>query len=324
METSTHTFKEVDGLSLEIDVSKPKAADHGVVLVHFHGGYLVLGDKSTKPPHWLINACRTRGWTYASPSYRLLPEAPGLDILSDAVDAIHWVHRNISKNIIIGGSSAGGYLALAAAANPTSPRPLAVLSNYGMLDAAGKRYIEPGQPLRAPVSNLPAAIGEIQGAMQNGEVLDGYPFPANLPTDARFNWVKALHEAAIFPDVLTRIPGLAQQILKDGVEVIPAEYRALFPVSFALTNNFPPTVLLHGDADELVGFEQSQLVAEKLGQLGVDVHLERAAGQGHGFEHDSFIDLDSGNGNSDDEEMLECLRRVVAALEKACKSACGQ
>ncbi|KAL6232169.1 hypothetical protein BDW75DRAFT_243218 [Aspergillus navahoensis] len=306
METSTHTFKEVDGLSLKIDVSQPKAADHRIVLVHFHGGYLVLGEKSTKPPHWLINACRTRGWTYASPSYRLLPEAPGLDILSDA-------RRN----------PLGGYLTLASAVSPTCPRPLAVLSIYGMLDTAQKRYVKPGQPLRAPVSDLPAAIGEIQRAMQSGEVLDGFPFPANPPTDPRFNWIKALHEAAIFPDVLTRIPGLAQQILKHGVEIIPAGYRALFPVSFALTSNFPPTVLLHGDADEVVGFEQSELVAQKLGQLGVEVHLERAVGQGHGFEHNGFIDLDSGD-NREDGEMLESLRRVVAALEKACKSACAQ
>ncbi|KAL4973624.1 Alpha/Beta hydrolase protein [Aspergillus desertorum] len=320
METSTHTFKEVHGLSLKIDVCKPKAADHGIVLVHFHGGYLVLGEKSTKPPHWLINACRTRGWTYASPSYRLLPEAPGLDILSDALDAIHWVHSHISEKIIIAGSSAGGYLALASAASPACPRPLAVLSNYGMLNPAGKRYVEPGQPLRGPVSDLPAAIGDIKVAMQSGKVLDGYPFPANPAADARFNWIKAFHEAAIFPDVLTRIPGLARQILEGGVEVIPAECRALFPVSFALTRNFPPTVLLHGDADELVVFEQSQLVAERLGKLGVDVHLERAVGQGHGFEHNGFIDLDSGHRNREDEEMLKCLRRVVAALEKACNS----
>ncbi|KAL4736042.1 Alpha/Beta hydrolase protein [Aspergillus similis] len=323
METSIHTFKEVDGLSLKIDVSKPKAADHGIALVHFHGGYLVFGEKTTKPPHWLINACRTRGWTYASPSYRLLPEAPGLDILSDVLDAIRWVHSHISRNIIISGSSAGGYLALASAANPTCPRPLAVLSNYGMLDPAGTRYVKPGQPLRAPVSNLPAAIGDIQAAMQSKQVLDGYPFPANCPADARFNWVKALHEAAIFPDVLTRVPGLARQILQGGVKVIPAEYRALFPVSFALTRNFPPTILLHGDADDLVGFEQSELAAEKLRDLGVDVHLERAVGQGHGFEHNDFVDLEADDGNGEGKEMLECLRCVVAALEKACNSACG-
>ncbi|KAL3430104.1 Alpha/Beta hydrolase protein [Aspergillus tetrazonus] len=323
METFTHTFKEVDGLSLKIDVSKPKAADNGIALVHFHGGYLVFGEKTTNPPYWLINACRTRGWTYASPSYRLLPEAPGLDILSDALDAIRWVHKHISRNIIIAGSSAGGYLALASTANPTCPKPLAVLSNYGLLDPAGTRYVRPGQPLRAPVSDLPAAVGDVQAAMQSKKVLDGCPFPTKYPADARFNWVKALHEAAIFPDVLTRVRGLAQQILQCGVKVIPAEYRALFPVSFGLTRNFPPTILLHGDADDLVGFEQSQLVAENLRELGADVLLERAVGQGHGFEHNGFIDLDAGDGNGDNKEMLECLRRVVAALEKACTSACG-
>ncbi|RDW65770.1 alpha/beta hydrolase [Aspergillus mulundensis] len=321
METSTHTFKEADGLSLEIDVSKPKASDNGIVLVHFHGGYLVLGEKSTKPPHWLINACRARGWTYASPSYRLLPETPGLEILSDALDTIRWVRSNLSKKIIIAGSSAGGYLALASAAHPTCPRPLAVLSNYGMLDPAGKRYVEPGRPLRAPVSDLPAALEEVREAMVSGKPLDGYPFPENPPADKRFNWIKAMHEGAMFPDVLTRIPGLAKVIKQQGAEVIPDEYRSLFPASFALTKNFPPTILLHGDADELVGFEQSALVAKKLGELGVQVHLERAVGQGHGFEHNGFIDLDAGDTNGEDEEMLECLRRVVSALEKACASA---
>ncbi|KAL4934931.1 hypothetical protein BDV06DRAFT_229294 [Aspergillus oleicola] len=315
-EMSVHIFKEVNGLSLSIDVTKPEATtDKGVVLVHFHGGYLILGEKTTGPPHWLINACRARGWTYATPSYRLLPEATGSETLADALDAINWAVKNISRRIVIAGSSAGGYLALAVAAHPDCPRPLAVLANYGMLDPSSRRYIEPGHVLRGPTKDLPGTVAEIKQAIESGKVVDGYPFPANPPTDPRFNWVNALHEAALFPDVLTRIPGLASRIVAEGVEAIPNEHRVLFPVPCGLKKGFPPVVLLHGDADMLVGIEQSVKAAEKMVQLGIDVHLERAVGQGHGFEHMSFIDLETYNAG-EDKEMLECLRRVVAVLEK--------
>ena len=41
-QVSTHVFKVVDGLSLSIDVSKlPSASQNGIVLLHFHGGFLV-------------------------------------------------------------------------------------------------------------------------------------------------------------------------------------------------------------------------------------------------------------------------------------------
>ncbi|GAE00258.1 hypothetical protein AN5432.2, partial [Paecilomyces variotii No. 5] len=153
-EVTTHVFKVADGLSLSIDVHKPPASDNvNPVLLHFHGGFLVIGEKGTLPPHWLVNACYHRGWVYATASYRLLPEAKGLDIIQDVVDAVCWVHENISTRVIIAGSSAGGYLALAAAAHPDTPRPIAVLSIYGMLNPASDRYIHPGKPLLAQVDD---------------------------------------------------------------------------------------------------------------------------------------------------------------------------
>ncbi|KAL3485499.1 Alpha/Beta hydrolase protein [Aspergillus germanicus] len=318
LRASTHVFKVVDGLSLSIDVSKPSnAPKNGIVLLHFHGGFLVLGEKTTFPPRWLINACHARGWTYATPSYRLLPESTGLDTLSDTLDAVNWVRQNISDRVIITGSSAGGYLALATAAHPSCPRPLAVLSVYGMLDLASGRYIKPGQALVNSVENLSTTLQEIHAATKDGQVLDGYPFPATPATDKRHIWIRALHEAARYPDVLTRSPGLAEQIIDNGVSVLPEEFRPLFPLSFGLREGFPPTVLLHGDADVLVGFEQSAAAAEKMVSIGIDVHLERVPGQGHGFDAKTFIDLDAENAQGDDMGMKNSLRRVIRALEKA-------
>ncbi|KAJ5770051.1 uncharacterized protein N7511_002102 [Penicillium nucicola] len=315
-ETSTHVFKTADGLSLEVDILKPSTAQKdSVVLLHFHGGFLAIGEKTTFPPHWLINACHHRGWIYATASYRLLPEAKGLDILQDTLDATNWINQNISSKIILAGSSAGGYLALATAAHPSCPRPIAVLAIYGMLDPASERYIQPGQPLMGPVENESEALGEIDAAMQSGQVLDGYAFPASPPTDQRIKWIRTLHQTARYADVLTRCPGLAQRIAEEGTSAIPEEYRSLFPVSFGLTSSFPPTVLLHGDRDGLVEFDQSSMVAEKLRTLGVDLWFENAVDQDHGFETKEVINLDAGD-SVDGDAVNESLRSVISVLEK--------
>lgn len=261
----------------------------------------------------MINACHRRGWAYATPSYRLLPEAEGSQVLSDAIDAAQWVHDNVSKRIILAGSSAGGYLALAAAAHSQTPRPLAVLSIYGMLNPAGNRYTHPGRALRKPVENLSEVLTAISDSMRCGEIIDGYAFPENPMADERFGWIAAMHQAAWIPDVLARVSGLAELIRGQGTESIPQEHRQLFPATCGLLSSFPPTALLHGNEDVLVDFEQSAGVADILKSLGVDVILECVEGQGHGFEAKEFIDLDSET--NEERPFNPNLRRIIAFLE---------
>lgn len=216
--------------------------------------------------------------------------------------------------MIIAGSSAGGYLALAAAAHPATPRPLAVLSIYGMLDPASERYTRPGQPLRGPVDDEVKALEEIEAAMRN-DAIGGYPFPVSPPVDRRFEWIRASHQAVRYADVLTRKPGLAGRIAGEGVGAVEVEDRVLFPASFGLKEGFPPTVLLHGDADELVGFEQSVAVSTALEAFEVDVSLECANGQGHVFDAKEVVDLDGDEGLGDN-AIIDTLRCVIAHLER--------
>ncbi|KAI8962597.1 alpha/beta-hydrolase [Daldinia sp. FL1419] len=288
IQVSTSVYKVAGNVSLTIDVHAPEGynADSGTVLIHFHGGYLVIGEKTTYPPHWLINACHRRGWAYATPSYRLMPESNGLDIVQDAVDATNWVRDHFAKSnkLIVAGSSAGGYLALATAAHPQSPPITALLLIYGMLDPAGPRYVKPGQPLATPVDKLESIVEQIYAVRAKGVKIDGYPFPQDMATDERYTWIKALHEAALYPDVLTDVRGLAKEINERGADAIPEGFRQLFPASFGLHREFPPTVLLHGDADVAVDVGLSRGVAKALEDLGVKVLLEIVKGQGHGFD----------------------------------------
>lgn len=183
-----------------------------------------------------------------------------------------------------------------------------------MLDPASERYIRPGQPLGGPVDDEAKALEEIEAAMRN-DAIDGYPFPVSPPVDRRFGWIRALHQAAQYADVLARKPGLAGRIAGEGVRAVEVEDRVLFPASFGLKEGFPPTVLLHGDVDELVGFDQSVAVARDLEAFGVDVSLECAKGQGHGFETKEVIDLDGGEALGD-KAVSDTLRRVISHLER--------
>jgi acetyl esterase/lipase len=185
-----------------------------------------------------------------------------------------------------------------------------------MLDFLNARYINPGQHVGKVVDSENEVLAEIDSAIQSGKAIDGYPFPSSLATDPRFKWAATMHQAARYIDVLTRSPGLTKKIAQEGVQIIPEEHRPLFPATFGLNKNFPPTVLLHGDADELVDFELSSSLAPKLESLGIDVHLERAVGQGHGFEAHEYIDLDSEDHVEDKDGRRRSLKRVVQALER--------
>ncbi|KAF7557894.1 hypothetical protein G7Z17_g277 [Cylindrodendrum hubeiense] len=281
-------FKTANAEQITLDIISPEktnGVDQDVALVHFHGGFLVVGDKQTFPPNWLISACERRGWHYISPSYRLLPEATGEDAANDAKTAVRWVHQHLARRIIIAGSSAGGYLALLAAAQLRSIRPVAVLSIYGINSPASADYTTLGSTLMGapPMANLEKVVQDLKAAAEKGEPISGYPFPEDK-NDRRMGWIAALHEATIYPDIICGVPGLSKSIRMDGVQIIPKEVRQFFPLDFGLDAGFPPTAFLHGDQDSCVNVAQSVQAAEKLRNAKIKVLLEVVAGKDHGFD----------------------------------------
>ncbi|KAI0528357.1 Alpha/Beta hydrolase protein [Xylaria digitata] len=282
----TLVYKEIGQLQLKLDITAlPRTAARSIAVIHLHGGFLVIGDRKTFEPEWLIKGCATRSWTYVSPDYRLLPEATGVDALSDVLAAYAWVVENVSPRVVLAGSSAGGYLAVTAAAvlSSTPNPPLAVLSVYGISDFASKRFITKGTPLTGPPSENTATIESLSKAAESGEALSGSAFVFD-PNDTRMGYIFTLHQEALFPDILTRSKGLAAEIAKKGIQAIPEHQRVLFPVATGLPKTYPSTVLLHGTDDHLVAYEQSQYLKQVLEELGIAVHLEGVEGADHGFD----------------------------------------
>ena len=96
------------------------APQKGPLLLFFHGGGFVLCDLDTHDA-LCARLADAAGVRILSCEYRLAPEHPFPAQLEDAVAAAHWVQRHArrlgadKRRILVGGDSAGGYLALATA-----------------------------------------------------------------------------------------------------------------------------------------------------------------------------------------------------------------
>lgn len=92
------------------DVRLPPAPE-APVIVYFHGGGLEGGGRADNAG--LFRSLVDAGIGVVSADYRLLPSARFLDFLDDAAGCVAWVARELpGRPLLVGGSSAGAYLAM--------------------------------------------------------------------------------------------------------------------------------------------------------------------------------------------------------------------
>ncbi len=86
-------------------------ADTFPVVIYFHGGGIVSGDKKEK----FLSYLQKKGVAVISANYRLYPQAKYPDFICDAAAVVAWAYTNMPqygtvKGYFVGGSSAGGYI----------------------------------------------------------------------------------------------------------------------------------------------------------------------------------------------------------------------
>lgn len=87
------------------------------IFVFIHGGYWKSLDKRSY--HFTARPFLENDCAAAHINYRLSPEVSMVEIMSDVIEALHWIHHNASNlngdpnAMHIAGHSAGGHLALA-------------------------------------------------------------------------------------------------------------------------------------------------------------------------------------------------------------------
>ena len=116
----------------------PASASRPGLLVYIHGGY--WQELSKDQSAFLAPAWHTAGFAHAVVGYTLAPEARLPDIVAECRSALLWLRERAATlgfdagNVVVAGSSAGGYLAAACADGPMPLRGIVPVS--GIFDVA--------------------------------------------------------------------------------------------------------------------------------------------------------------------------------------------
>jgi acetyl esterase/lipase len=267
---ATYTYKKVGELEIKADVYRPEGRANQPVVVWIHGGALITGHRENVPK-WLLEGCQKQGWTVVSIDYRLAPETQLPDIIADLEDAFRWVHEQGPElfsadpdRIAAIGGSAGGYLTLTAGFR-ARPRPVALVSLWGYSDLVGAWYSEPSPHPRHHTTKLSRDEAYRQ--------VTGPPI-----SDSR----KRRGDGGAFYQFCRQQGRWPTAVSGWNPRTEPEKFHPYMALK-NVTHDYPPTLLIHGDHDTDVPYEQSVLIAAALKEHGVEHRLITLAGAEHGL-----------------------------------------
>lgn len=277
MVSTTYVYKTVGACEIKADVYCPASVNAPkAVIFYIHGGGLIMCSRKDINPRQL-KAYVEAGYAVVSIDYRLAPETKLLEIIADLKDAFTWVNKSGGQlfgveGLPVGvvGHSAGGYLTLMSGFC-VDPRPRALVSFYGYGDIVADWYAKP-DPFYCRLPMI--SEGDVRPLVRG-------PILSESPCKGRDRFYHYCRQNGLWP---TEVGG--RDPARDADFFVP--YCPLRNV----TPNFPPTLLLHGDNDTDVPYEQSVLMAEKLKRNGVKHEFITLSGKGHGFDanmHDAAV-----------------------------------
>jgi acetyl esterase/lipase len=259
---SIHDYKIVAGKPLRAYVYKQPGDAVRPAIISLHPGALMMGSPqmkvldSGKPVQGKAKFIE-QGYAVVSLEYRLAPNARLPEIIDDLRDGYAWVHdkgpaaiKIDPSRIGVMGTSAGGYLALMSGTCVTPrPRFLIAISGYG--DITGDWYAKPD-----PFYRQRPLVTEKQ-AFRPGAGSELYLY---------------CRQNGLWPKVLTGHDPATE----------PEWFKPYCPVQ-NITADYPPTLLLHGDQDSDVPYDQSAQMDKELTAKGVEHLFILNRGAGHGI-----------------------------------------
>jgi len=265
----THTFKIAENCEINADIYGLPSEKLRPVVIWIHGGALITGHRSGINPYQLemyLNA----GCNVVSIDYRLAPETNIKYIIEDIKDANSWVQEKgvdllkiDPKRMAVIGHSAGGYLTLMAGFC-FNPRPKALVSFYGYGDIIADWYSRPDPFYR----QQPLVSEETAWSAVGNTAISEPPEQNN-----RGAFYLYCRQNGLWPKLVSGY----------DPDIEPGKFNQFCPIR-NISRDYPPTLLLHGDKDTDVPYQQSVAMAQELARFGVEHELITIKDGGHGFD----------------------------------------
>lgn len=268
MRRETVIFKQVKNISIKADIYY--RGKQSPVLMYIHGGALMFGSRSWLPLNQ-VELYYQAGFTVVSIDYRLAPFTKLYDIVQDIRDAIHWIKTDAVRQygfagdkLILMGGSAGGYLSLLMGTMELKPR--GIISFYGYGDILGDWVMQPSEHY---CTRTIVTKEQAQQAIEQKIVSEG--------DWERFDYYLYCRQQGVW---LAEMSGLDPVRDRSMLEM----YNPINNIQ----NDYPPTLLLHGDQDTDVPYEQSVQMYEQLRKSGIAAELITVPGVDHAFDQQHF------------------------------------
>lgn len=231
---------------LDLYLPKNRKSDKLPVIVFFHGGGWLQGDKSGGVGR-LMPLLRTGRYAGVSAGYRLSGEATWPAQIHDSKAAIRWVRANAQKygldanRIGVWGRSAGGHLAL-------------------MLGVSGD------------VPELEGNLGPYQGVSSKVAGVANF-----------FGVTEMLAIIGQRSDIDRARPDTPEaKLIGGGLRENPQKAKAASPITY-VTPNDPPVLTVHGTRDRTVPYDQAVRFDAALRKAGVPSYFVTVKEAGHGI-----------------------------------------
>lgn len=288
----TRTYKMVGALEVKADIYPGTGTTPRPVILYIHGGALLMESRRGMPPRWELERFTAAGYTVVSIDYRLAPATKLEQIVEDVTDAHGWIRSeanslNVDPNrIVVMGMSAGAYLALMAGFR-LNPRPKAVVSFYGYGNITGDWYTQPSPFYGAkPEAADTGAFSALEAQIVSEPSGDSNGLRNDLYLYAR--------QHGLWPKLVS-----GHDPLKEPTWFAPYE-----PIRH-ITSSYPPTILLHGQRDTDVPFEQAKALEKAFLDNKVPYQLVTDPSWEHAFDY---------RGSGKDPKLAVALDRVIAFM----------